>query len=92
MQNVVNELCTLVNVCWILVKILYPDVDAVDIMTVRCGFWSSLIPLHDKIAHQGKFATVSTVLFHALDHGFSNDWSQLLKRMARQVAHTSLME
>lgn len=88
-EDVVSELCVLLKMYWRLVGKLYPDVDSKDIVTVCCGLWSSLIPLHDNGNHQRKFAIVSRVLLQALDNGLTNDWSHLLKRIARQLAHAS---
>lgn len=86
-EDFAGELCIMVKVHWVLDEKLYSDADAMDTITVRCGIGPTSYPCMT-ISRTEKCATVS----RALNHGFFNNWSHLLKYIAQELTYTSLMK
>lgn len=87
---VVSHLSKLLRVFWNTVRSLYVDIDVNDVVTVCCGLWSSLIPLHDKLKHQLQFACVAKTLLDCLERGSSQHSDVLIECIAENVRNLAL--
>lgn len=68
-SNAILTQRTLLTTFWKEVALLYPQIKREDVVLGTCALYSSLIPLHDNVAHRIAFAKIARVLLQALVDG-----------------------